>query len=258
MHNIKLTIEYEGTKYCGWQKQKTGDRGLKEREQKPSIQYTIESCLKKILRHQVHLFASGRTDSGVHALGQVANFKTASIIKPDKLKLALNGNLPNDIRISRVEYVPLKFHSRYFARSKVYRYIILNQDCNSPFLENYSYWFRPRLDTKLMKKAAANLLGRHDFKVFCASGSSVRDTVRTIKRLSIMNLSFLHYNLICFEVEADGFLYNMVRNIVGTLVDVGKGRFKPSYIKEILKRKNKALVGPCVPSKGLYLIEVKY
>lgn len=258
MHNIKLTIEYDGTNYCGWQKQKIKIRDLKERRKTPSIQETIESCLKKILREEIHLIASGRTDSGVHALGQVANFRTASKMESGKVKLALNANLPYDIRIAQAEYVALEFHSRYSAKSKAYRYIILNQDCNSPFLENYSYWFRSPLNIKLMEKAAASLLGRHDFKVFCASGSGVKDTTRTIKRLSVTSHNFLHYNLICFEVEADGFLYNMVRNIVGTLVEIGRGRFKPSCIKEIFKRKNKALVGPCAPSKGLYLLKVKY
>ncbi|MBL7130748.1 MAG: tRNA pseudouridine(38-40) synthase TruA [Candidatus Omnitrophica bacterium] len=258
MHNIRLTIEYEGTKYCGWQRQRIKRTDSKYKKQKISIQETIESCLKKILKQKVCLIASGRTDSGVHAFGQVANFKTSSKIEPHKLKLALNGNLPKDIRISKVEKVPLGFHSRYSTKSKIYRYFILNQDYKSSFLEGYSYWFKFPLDINLMEKASKSLLGRYDFKVFCASGSSVKDTTRTIKRISITKLNFFSCNLFCIEIEADGFLYNMVRNIVGTLIEIGRGRFAPTYIKKIIKCKDRSLAGPCVPAKGLYLIKVKY
>ena len=258
MHNIKLTIEYDGTKYCGWQKQRVKRFGLKKKKQKLAIQEVIESCIKKVLRQKVNIISSGRTDSGVHALKQVANFKTTSKIGSHKIKLALNGNLPKDIRISEAERVSLKFHSRYSAKSKVYRYIILNQDHKSPFLVNYSYWFKFPLDIRLMKKAASNLLGRNDFKAFCASGSSVGDTKRSIKRLSIANFNYFSYNVICIEIEADGFLYNMVRNIVGTLIEVGRGRFIPKDIKKIIESRDRTLAGPCAPAKGLFLIGVKY
>ncbi|MDD5618171.1 MAG: tRNA pseudouridine(38-40) synthase TruA, partial [Candidatus Omnitrophica bacterium] len=138
MHNIRLTIEYDGNRYCGWQTQKA-IRGSKKNI---SLQETLENCLEKLLKHKVKLFASGRTDSGVHALSQVANFKTSSKITPYKIMLALNGNLPKNIRITDVEYVPSGFHSRYDAKSKVYRYYILNQPYKSPFWENYSYWVK--------------------------------------------------------------------------------------------------------------------
>ena len=256
MHNIELTIEYDGAKYCGWQKQKIRRANLKY--QKPSIQETIESSLKKIFKQKIHLIASGRTDSGVHAFGQVANFKTVSSLKPHKIKSALNGNLPKNIRISKSEIVPSEFHSQYSAKSKIYSYLILNQNYKSPFLENYSYWLKFPLNIKLMKKAAQHLLGRHDFKVFCASGSSIKDTIRIIKYISISNIKSFSANLICIEIEADGFLYNMVRNIIGTLIEVGRCRFKPDYIKEILRKKDRTLAGRCVMAKGLYLLRVKY
>ncbi|MDD5006031.1 MAG: tRNA pseudouridine(38-40) synthase TruA [Candidatus Omnitrophica bacterium] len=258
MQNIKLTIEYDGTRYCGWQKQKIQGRVLERKRKKPSVQETVESCLQKILKQKVNLVASGRTDSGVHAFGQVANFRTASGIFPDKVKSALNGNLPRDIRISNAEQVPWGFHSQYSTKSKIYRYLILNQEYKVPFFGRYTYWFKFPLNIKLMRNAARHLSGRHDFKVFCASGSGVKGTTRNIKQILINPLNIFSANLICIEVEADGFLYNMVRNIVGTLIDVGRGRFEPDYIKEIIRSKNRALAGFCVPARGLYLAKVNY
>jgi len=255
MRNIRLTIEYDGSGYCGWQTQKK----IKGHPRKKiSIQEIIESCLKKILKHKVKLIASGRTDSGVHALGQIANFRTSSKISPDKIRLVLNGNLPRKIRIRDAQYVPLKFHSRYDPLSKVYRYYILNQDYKPPFLENYCYWVKFPLNVKLMQRAAVYLLGKHDFKGFCATGSSIEDTRRTIKRITVRKLGIFSCNLICVEIEADGFLYNMVRTIAGTLIDIGRQRFAPQYVKRIVAAKDRSLAGPCVPARGLFLAEVKY
>ncbi|MDD5291575.1 MAG: tRNA pseudouridine(38-40) synthase TruA [Candidatus Omnitrophica bacterium] len=255
MRNIRLTIEYDGLGYCGWQTQK---KIKGQPRKKISAQEAIESCLKKILKHEVKLIASGRTDSGVHALGQVANFRTSSKITPDKIRLALNYNLPKKIRIVAAQYIPLKFHSRYDPVSKIYRYYILNQDYKPPFLENYCYWVKLPLNVKLMQRAAGYLLGKHDFKVFCASGSKIEDTRRTVKRAVINKLSIFSCNLICVEIEADGFLYNMARNIVGTLIEIGRERFAPQYIKKIIAAKDRSLAGPCVPARGLFLVEVKY
>ncbi len=252
MRNIRLTIEYDGTDYCGWQRQRN------KRIQKLSVQEAIENCLRGILRQKILLNGSGRTDSGVHSFGQVANFKTSSGIEADKLRLALNGNLPRDIKISAAKDVALGFHSRYSVKSKLYRYLILNQAYESPFLRNYAYWLKQPLDINTMKKACRSLLGLHNFKAFCASGSSVKDTKRTIKRISINKQKSFSRNLICVEIEANGFLRNMVRNIVGTLIEVGRRRFAPDYIEEIIKRKDRSLAGPCVPAQGLYLVEVNY
>jgi tRNA pseudouridine38-40 synthase len=254
VRNIKLTIEYDGTRYCGWQTQRVSRRVKRN----ISIQEIIEKALKKILKHKVNLTASGRTDSGVHALAQVANFKTQAQIPLSKLRLALNGNLPKDIRIKKAEEVNLEFHAQYWAKSKVYRYYILNQEYKTPFFSKYYHWVKFPLDIKLMQKRSKDLKGRHDFKGFCASGSTVMDTVRTVKKVSLKKIDILSCNLVCFEIEADGFLYNMVRNIVGTLIDIGRKRFPPDRIKKVFTNKDRSLAGPCVPAKGLFLAEVKY
>lgn len=256
MKNFKLTIQYDGTCYCGWQTQAITKRKCR---QKPSIQQTIEGCLEKIVRQKVGVIASGRTDSGVHAIGQVANFKSTTVLTPHKIQSGLNGVLPSDIRVSKVQSVSFDFHARYSVVTKVYRYFIQPQAMRpSPFFKDYSYWFKFPLDQRLMKAASQFLLGKHDFKSFCASGSNSRSTVRTIRKLSISRVSIFSCSMICIEIEADGFLYNMVRNIVGTLLEVGRGRLEPRLIKRILHGKKRSLAGPCVPAKGLFLVRVKY
>lgn len=255
MRNLKLTIEYNGTNYCGWQVQ------TKEKT-KPSIQETIQKSLHKILHEKVNLIASGRTDSGVHAFGQVANFKTKSKIPLEKLQKGLNSLLPSDISILKIEEVPLGFHSRFDAKSKVYRYLILDSKCPPVFLRDLVYKWKYDLDVKLMRKEASCLLGRHDFKGFCASGSGAKTTIRTIKKISIKRfkseLLAGNGNPIAIEIEADGFLYNMVRNIVGTLLEIGRGRFKKETVKKILDSKNRRIAGPTAPAQGLTLLKVDY
>jgi len=261
MRNLRLGIEYEGTNYCGWQVQKSRQvtlpvrqAGKSPRHQSKSIQEVIERTLQKILQEKVKLIASGRTDAGVHAWAQVANFKTNSDIFPGKLQRALNGLLPADITISSVREVPLDFHSRFAAKSKAYRYTILNRSYPSALLKNTVYFYRYPLDIRLMLRESRVLLGRHDFKSFQASGRKERDSVRTIKDLKIIK----DRDLIHIEIEADGFLYNMVRNIVGTLIEIGRGRFPRGSLKKILASKNRGLAGPTVPAAGLCLIKVKY
>jgi len=254
MRNIKLTIEYDGTNYCGWQ--------VQSRHAPKSIQETIEKTLSKILQEKIRLIASGRTDAGVHALAQVANFKTNSNIALDKLKRALNGNLPDDIAINKIEEVNLDFHSRFHAKSKIYRYTILNRGWPSPLLRNTVYCYPYLLDIRLMQKEAECLLGKHDFKAFCASGSSTQTTIRTIKNISISSKPCTLYPVPCtfitIDIEADGFLYNMVRNIVGTLIEIGRGRFPRGGVKKILRSKNRKLAGPTVPACGLCLLKVTF
>jgi tRNA pseudouridine38-40 synthase len=273
MRNIKLTLEYDGTNYCGWQMQaqkvilrKRGGKARPHR-QKKSIQETIERLLQRILCEKIRLIVSGRTDAGVHALGQVANFKTNSNIALRKLRWALNGLLPEDIVITRIEEVNPHFHSRFAAKGKVYRYIILNRNYPAALLKNRVYFYPYPLDIRLMRRQACTLLGRHDFAAFCASGSGAKDTTRTIKRISIKRESFgqgpLHYGLngsplLVVDIEADGFLYNMVRNIVGTLIEIGRGRFPEGSLKKILLSRNRKLAGPNVPARGLCLLKVKY
>ena len=245
MRNIKLTIEYDGTHYNGWQCQKSTSRTLQE---------TTERALERILKKRVRLFASGRTDAGVHALKQAANFKTVSTIPAAKFRQVLNSVLPQDIAIVKSEEVNADFHARFNAKSKVYRYTILNQRYHSARWRNLVYFVPQILDVKLMQKAACFLRGRHDFKSFQAADKKERSTIRTIKKLRI----FKEKNLIHIDVEADGFLYKMVRNIIGTLVDVGKKKQPPSYIKQLFVLKSRKHAGPTVPGCGLCLLRVKY
>jgi len=260
MRNLKLVIEYDGTNYCGWQVQA-------HNKCKSSIQETLEKALKRILRKKIKLIGSGRTDSGVHGRGQVANFKTDSGIAPEKLQKALNAVLPDDISVIKTEETGADFHSRFSAKSKVYRYTILNRPSRPAILRGAVHFCSYPLDLKLMRKEARVLLGRHDFKSFCASGSNTKETIRTIKRITIRklpyNLSPITHNLnefplILIDIEADGFLYNMVRNIVGTLIEIGRGRFFRGSLEKILLSGNRKLAGPTVPAKGLCLLKVRY
>ena len=260
MRNIKLIIEYDGTNYAGWQIQKSN---IKNQISKfKTIQETLETVLQKILQENVKVIGSGRTDSGVHALAQTANFRTNSQLPVSKIQKALNSLLPKDISIKEIGEADEDFHSRYSAKSKIYRYFILNSETRSAFLNKYAWHVPYRLNINLMRKEAAALLGRHDFKSFRASGSSVKTTVRTIKKLSIKILNYTlsaqRYKLIVIDIESEGFLYNMVRNIVGTLVEIGRGRFQEGSLKKILLAKNRKQAGPTTPAQGLFLIEVKY
>jgi len=266
MRNIKLIIEYDGTNYCGWQVQNSRQSSVVS-HQKKAIQEVIEKNLQKILQEKVRLIASGRTDAGAHAQAQVANFKTNSKISLEKLQKALNGLLPDDIVISKLEQVSPNFHSRFNAKSKVYRYAILNRNYPSALLRNQVYFYPYPLNVSLIRREAKCLLGKHDFKAFCASGSSAKNTARTVKNISIRRLAYnpspITYHLkerplIVIDIEADGFLYNMVRNIVGTLIEIGRGKFYRGSMRKILRSRNRKLAGPTVPPHGLCLIKVKY
>lgn len=249
MPNIRLQIEYEGTNYAGWQ--------IQNRDSPKTIQETIEKVLEKVLQEKVKVIGSGRTDAGVHAMGQTANFKTNSRLTPAKIQKALNGLLPDDIRIKKANYADNDFHACYSARSKTYRYIILNSKVSSVFLKRSSWHIPYKLDIPLMRKEAKSLIGRHDFSSFCASGSSARTRVRTIKKISVKK-SFNDFNLITIDIEADGFLYNMARNIVGTLVEIGRGRFSAGSMRKILTAKDRRAAGATAAARGLFLVKVKY
>ena len=245
MRNIKLTIEYAGTNYAGWQVQNKKYR---------TIQGMLEKALQKILQKRVKIIGSGRTDAGVHALGQVANFKTNSGITLEKLQRGLNAVLPDDISVIKTEEVGLDFHSRFFAKSKVYRYTILNRPSRPAISRDTAYFFSYPLNLKLMRKDARALLGRHNFKSLQAADKKERDATRTIKNLKITR----DKDFIYIDIEADGFLYNMVRNIVGTLIEIGRGKLPEGSTKKILLARNRKFAGPTVPAKGLCLLEVKY
>ncbi|MCU0651790.1 MAG: tRNA pseudouridine(38-40) synthase TruA [Candidatus Omnitrophica bacterium] len=247
MRNLKIEIEYDGTNYCGWQTQK----GYPTK----SIQETLEKALHRILHHKVFLIGSGRTDAGVHALAQVANFKTNSDIAIDKLQQALNGTLPVDIRIIKVKEVKAGFHSRFHVKSKLYRYSVLGRKYNSAILRNFVSFYHYHLDEKLMRQEAACLIGKHDFKAFCANASSAKNTVRTIKKIVIKKQSS---GLVTIDIEADGFLYNMVRNIAGTLCLLGRHKLKSGDLKKILLSRNRRFAGPAAPAQGLCLVKVNY
>jgi len=266
MRNIKLTIEYDGTNYAGWQRQNNPQSTIHNPQLK-TIQGTIEKTLQKILQEKIRLIGSGRTDAGVHAQAQVANFKTNSSITMEKLQKSLNAVLPEGIVINKIEKVGPDFHSRFSAKSKLYRYTILNRFYPSALLRNTVYFYPYNLNVQLMRLEARCLLGKHDFKSFCASGSSAKDTARTIKNISIKKLPYCllpntyyprQLPLIIINIESDGFLYNMARNIVGTLIEIGRGRFKKGDVKKILLAKDRRLAGSTAPARGLCLVKVNY
>jgi len=244
MRNIKLTIEYDGTNYCGWQRQAR----LK------SIQAVIEQSLNKLLQQKVKVFGSGRTDAGVHAKGQVANFQAETGLGLENIRNGLNALLPEEIAVREIKEVSPGFNSRYAAKSKVYRYTILRQETRSPFFRNHSLFIPYGLNIEVMKKAASYLEGRHNFRSFQTQNKENPHPERTIKRLKINAKE----NFIYIDIEADGFLHNMVRRIVGVLLEVGRGKLKPVQVRKILEANDPRLGGPTVPARGLCLMRVKY
>lgn len=245
MPNIKLTVAYDGTNYHGWQKQ----RNL------PTIQGTIEKVLKKILKEDVTLTGAGRTDAGVHALGQVANFVTKKIRIPvEKLPSVLNNHLPQDIRIIKVEKVQDDFHARKSAKSKTYLYVISNIPVQSPFSSRYSWHIPDKLNLKKMREAGKFFVGKKDFRAFMASDSTSKTSVRRITKVSIKKRN----GEILIVVSADGFLKQMVRNMVGTIVAAGLGRIEPLKIPDIFASGDRRKAGMCAPAKGLFLLKVNY
>lgn len=249
MPNFKLEIEYDGANYCGWQKQVPGAP-----KHKASIQGSIEKALRRILQEKVKLIASGRTDAGVHALAQVANFHTHSGISLERLQKALNSLLPQDIRIRKVQQAPDDFHSRYWAKSKQYRYTVLNRPFSSAFFRGSVYFCPYAIDVRLMQQEARILLGRHDFSAFEGSGRRSKNTVRSIRKIRVSkDKEFIH-----IDIEADGFLYNMARNIAGTLLEIGRGHFKAGSLKKILLSRDRKKAGPTAAPGGLCLVKVSY
>ena len=244
MRNIKLIIEYDGKGFNGWQKQPN----------KLNIQGEIERAIKEVTGEEVELNASGRTDAGVHAISQVANFKTESNIDINKIPLALNSKLKKSIIIKKAEEADLNFHARYNAKGKKYRYIINNSLVGSAIYRDLEYNFPIKLDVEKMKHAAKYFEGEHDFKAFRSSGTSNKNSVREIYKVEIKEEN----ERIILEFTGNGFLYNMVRIMVGTLMDVGLGKIKPESIKDIIDSKERTKAGKTAPAQGLYLVEVYY
>ena len=244
MRNIKLTIEYHGKDFNGWQKQPN----------KLNIQGEIERAIGMITGEETTLIGSGRTDAGVHSLGQVANFKTNSTIPIEKLALAINSKLKKSIIIKSAEEVEERFHSRYAAHSKKYRYIINNSPTGTAIYKELEYQFSIPLDVEKMKKAAKYFEGEHDFAAFKASGTSSKNSVRKIFKAEV----FKKDERVYIELTGSGFLYNMVRIIAGTLLDVGIGKVKSEEIPKIIQSKDRKKAGKTLPAVGLYLVEVMY
>jgi tRNA pseudouridine38-40 synthase len=244
VRNIKLIIEYDGTNYAGWQRQPHAI----------TIQGEIERAIEEITGEETQITGSSRTDAGVHAKGYVANFYTNSKIVIEKFTGAINSRLPLDIVILHSFDVSEEFHSRYNSIGKRYSYSILNRYEAVAVGRNYLYHHKWTLDTKAMKEAAEYFIGTHDFSAFKNLGSSAKTSVRTITELHIVK----DEDLIKIYIAADGFLYNMVRIIVGSLIRVGEGKIKPSEIKDIIESKQRAKAGKSVPPGGLCLEEVFY
>jgi len=242
MRNIKLTIEYDGTNYVGWQRQENGK----------SIQGEIESVLKNILQEDINLIGSGRTDAGVHARGQVANFRTVTKLSLSEIKGGLNGLLPDDIVIHEVEEVNINFHARYDAKERHYSYLITRVP--SALMRHYSWFVKYDLDTDLMRKSADVILGSHNFESFCKVNSSVENFV-----CNVISAEWeVEDHLLRFKISADRFLYGMVRALVGTMVDLGRGFLSFDDYLYILGKKNRSEAGMSAPAKGLTLEKVIY
>lgn len=245
MRNVKIEISYDGTRYKGFQKLADNDM---------TIQGKLEAVISKMTGENIELIASGRTDMGVHAIRQVANFKTNTKEGVDKIQKYLNMYLPEDIVVMSAEEVEERFHSRYNVKSKTYVYKIDNNEYPSPFNRKYRTHIPKKLDIKKMKDASKFLLGEHDFSSFVSSKSKKKSNVRTIYSIEINSKD----GNIDIYVKGNGFLHNMVRIIVGTLVDVGLGKIDPEQMKNLLLAKKRTLASDTAPAKGLALLDVKY
>jgi tRNA pseudouridine38-40 synthase len=245
MPNFKLTIEYDGTAYSGWQRQ----------AQEPTVQAEIERALGRMTRSNITLTGAGRTDAGVHALGQVANFLSETRLTPEELLKGLNSLLPPDIAIRDCCRVPEDFHARFAARSKRYQYRILNRAARAAVGRDYAWFIHRELDIRAMERAAGHLIGRQDFKAFESAGSPRAHTERHVMHASWMEGKDRR---LTFRIEADGFLRGMVRNIVGTLVAVGLGKLQPQEMRAILASRDRRRAGATAPARGLFLVEVHY
>lgn len=256
MKRVRLIVSYDGTNYCGWQSQNNG----------VAVQDVLNHHLSKLLGEEIETIGASRTDAGVHAHGNVAVFDTNHRMPADKISYAMNARLPEDIRIQRSEEVPEDFHPRYCSSVKTYEYKILNRHMMIPTMRNYSHFTYVPLDVNLMRQGAQHLIGEHDFKSFCGAGAQVKTTIREVLDVQIFTepvLRGLSENmtdgtLITLRIKGKGFLYNMVRIIAGTLMDVGRGRYSPDSVAEILAACDREAAGPTAPARGLTLASIEY
>jgi len=244
MKRIKLVISYDGTNYHGWQVQ----------PDKITIEGVINKALSELLQEDITVIGASRTDAGVHAKGNVAVFDTNTMIPAEKICFAVNRYLPWDIRVLSSTEVPADFHPRKVSCRKTYEYKIMNRDIAIPTERLYSYFVYYDMDIKAMQEAAQYLIGEHDFKSFCSANTKVLDTVRTIYSLNVEKEGYM----IKISITGNGFLYNMVRIIAGTLIEVGRGVKNPKDMETILKGRNRRLAGPTAPAHGLTLVGIEY
>ena len=269
VRTIRMTLAYDGTNYCGWQVQPNG----------VSLQEVVERALSQFTHEPVRVVASGRTDAGVHAVGQVVSFETTSTAPCRAFVQGLPIHLPDDVVVREASEAEAGFNARFDAKSKWYRYVIHNSVIRSPFLRTNALWQRSHLDDEAMGSAANVLVGTHDFRCFETNWPNRSSSVRTISRSQVSRLSSWQVwdsdsgpdeardsepraetdlPFLCFDVEADGFLYNMVRAIVGTLIHVGRGRWTADDMRRIVEKGDRALAGETAPAHGLYLMRVDY
>ena len=244
MKRIKLTVAYDGTDYCGWQIQPNGI----------TVEEVLNRNLSELTGEEITVTGASRTDSGVHAQGNVAVFDSDTTIPPERIAYAVNRKLPEDIVVIRSEEVPGDWHPRYQETEKTYEYHILNREMPDPVRRRDTYFVSYPLDLEAMRRAAAYLKGEHDFRSFCNVHTDVQDTVRTIYDLDIIRSG----DLVTVRIRGNGFLYNMVRIIVGTLVRVGRGFYSPGQVKEILEAKERTSAGITAPPQGLVLVKIDY
>ena len=244
MRRIGIVVAYDGTNYCGWQIQNNGI----------SIQGVLDETLTKLLGEPIHVMGASRTDAGVHALGNVAVFDTNARIPGDKIAFALNQWLPEDIRIQLSEDVEPDFHPRYTDSEKTYEYRILNRTFPVPTERLYSYFYHYSLDVDLMREATSFLIGQHDFASFCGAKAQVKSTIRTVTSISVDREG----DMVVLRVSGTGFLYNMVRIIAGTLIEVGNKQYPPEHVKDILEACSREAAGPTAPACGLTLMGIRF
>ena len=245
MNNFKIIIQYDGTRYKGWQGQNSTDQ---------TIQGKIEAVLTQMAGHAVEITGSGRTDAGVHAKGQVANFHIEEHFKKEEILSYLNHYLPDDIAVISIEEVEERFHSRYAAKKKTYRYHIHMGEIPDVFGRKFLYQYEKILNVERMKEAASYLIGTHDFTSFCGNKKMKKSAVRTIYEITFTQNGMDLY----IDYRGNGFLQNMVRILTGTLIEVGNGKRRPEEVKEILESKNRECAGYTAPACGLTLMEVRY
>lgn len=244
MKRVKLVVAYDGTNYHGWQVQ---DNGI-------TIEEVLNRTISELVQEDIKVIGASRTDAGVHACGNVAVFDTESRIPGDKFSFALNQRLPEDIRIQESCEVDADFHPRYADTVKTYEYNILNRRFELPTKRLYAAFCYYPMDIERMNQAAAYLVGEHDFKSFCSAGAQVQTTVRTIYAVNVTKAD----DMVHIRITGNGFLYNMVRIIAGTLMQVGTGLMEPELVKEILEARDRSKAGPTAVAKGLTLVEIRY